>query len=330
MNYTATGISLKQTGFFSKLVNDYVEQAPALTPFFEHSPNWKGLQSALQAKKNAPINREALVSVLKEQYARVEPVAAVNEQIDRLLQPNTFSICTAHQPNIYTGHLYVIYKILHAIKLAEACAAQFPGNHFVPVYYMGSEDADLEELGHIFLNGEQLVWNTRQTGAVGRMRVDDAAIQMLNRIAGELEVEPFGKELVQLLRNSYRKGITIQEASLHLFHSLFGRFGLVVLIADHASLKTLMKPVFHDELFTQRASALVGETSKKLEAHYPVQAHPRDINLFYLREGIRERIVQNGNIFEVRNTTTQFTKETLEQELEQHPEHFSPNVILRG
>ncbi|MFX8381803.1 bacillithiol biosynthesis BshC, partial [Acinetobacter baumannii] len=78
--------------------------------------------------------------------------------------------------NIFTGPLYFIYKILHTVKLAEELKTAVPENNFVPVYYMGSEDADLDELGFINLNGEKLIWNTKQTGAVGRMRVDKAFI----------------------------------------------------------------------------------------------------------------------------------------------------------
>lgn len=330
MNFTHTSLTLKQTGYFSKLVCDYVNQEDSLKPFFTHTPDWEGIEAAIHAKSAHPVQRETLVQVLEEQYKGLSCLQQVKDNIQKLIQPNTFSVCTAHQPNIFTGHLYVIYKILHAVKLAAACAERFPGYEFVPVYYMGSEDADLEELGHLFLNGEKLVWETKQTGAVGRMLTDDAAQKMLNRIAGELEVQPFGKELVQLLRECYQPGKTIQQASLELFNNLFGKYGLLVLIADHPALKKIMNPVFHDDLFSQTSSSIVSGTSQKLAEHYHVQAHPRDINLFYLDEHKRERIELNGEEFEVRNRPLRFSKEEMKEELEQHPEHFSPNVILRG
>ncbi len=90
----------------------------------------------------------------------------------KLSQENTFTICTAHQPNIFTGHLYFIYKILHTIKLAEELSTQLPEYNFVPVYFMGSEDADLDELDHVVVDGKKYKWETKQTGAVGRMKVD--------------------------------------------------------------------------------------------------------------------------------------------------------------
>ena len=330
MTASAAHIPYRETGYFTRIVLDYIAQSPALKEFYSHPPDWNGMQAALEAKKKTPVNRAALVQVLEEQYAAVETGDAVKQNIRQLLSENTFSICTAHQPNIFTGHLYAIYKIAHAIKLAEACNKQFPGQHFVPVYYMGSEDADLEELGHIFLGGEKLVWDTRQTGAVGRMNIDKAALDMLHRIAGELEVQPFGKELMHIMRSAYAAGKTMQQASLELFNTLFGKYGLVVLIADHATLKKSMLPVFTDDLFRQIPSQLVKETSEKLSQQYKVQAHARDINLFYLTENKRERIEQKGEQFEVLNSDTRFSAGELKKELEDHPERFSPNVILRG
>src|SRR5439155_6237894 len=110
------------------------------------------------------------------------------KNIDALLSTDTFTVTTAHQPNILTGPLYFIYKILHAIKLAEHLKTSLPQYHFVPVYYMGSEDADLDELGHIHLDGKKMNWNTKQTGAVGRMKVDAAFLQLMDTVEGQLAV----------------------------------------------------------------------------------------------------------------------------------------------
>jgi bacillithiol synthase len=330
MNLIPTRLALQQTGYFSKIVCDYIDQQQQLTPFFNQPPSWQGLEAMIEEKEKHPVNRDVLTTALRQQYNGLTVTKAVTANIEALQQPGTFTICTAHQPNIFTGHSYVLYKILHAIQLAEACTGKFNGYRFVPVYYMGSEDADLEELGHIFLDGEKLLWETKQAGAVGRMQTDTALQNLLNRISGELEVEMFGKELMQLLRTCYATGKTIQQATLELFNALFGRYGLVVLIADHPELKKTMKAVFHDDLFQQTSSSIVAATSQQLAQHYHVQAYTRNINLFYLEGDKRERIERTGEYFEVRNTDLRFTKGEMEQELEQYPERFSPNVILRG
>ena len=108
--------------------------------------------------------------------------------IDALTSANTFTFTTAHQNNIFTGPLYFIYKILHTIKLAEYCKTYLPEYNFVPVFYVGTEDADLDELNHIHLGGEKLTWNTKQTGAVGRMKVDKELVKLIGLMEGQLAV----------------------------------------------------------------------------------------------------------------------------------------------
>ena len=174
MDCTAQYIDYRQTGYFSALVTDYISGEELLAPFYKHPASVAGIKAAIDARKKYPTNRKLLVEVLTKQYASIAASDKVKANIDKLLLENTFTITTAHQPNILTGPLYFIYKILHAIKLAELLAAEMPGSAFVPVYYMGSEDADLDELGHVFINGEKHQWQTKQTGAVGRMKVDKA------------------------------------------------------------------------------------------------------------------------------------------------------------
>lgn len=329
MDWIPNHLPYQKTGYFSRIITDYLGQAAELSSFYAHPVSKEGLAAAIRARKQSPIDRTVLVEALREQYQDVAAVPPVMENIDRLADENTFTVVTAHQPAIFTGHLYFIYKILHTIRLAEELRRDHPGQHFVPVFYMGSEDADLEELGNIYLSGEKLVWDTKQTGAVGRMKTKGLD-KLIYRIEGELSVQPFGRELIALLKKAYLESPDIQTATFKLLHELFAEYGLIVLIADRASFKRSMIPVFEDDLFEQRPSALVGKTIEQLSAHYKVQANPRLINLFYLKDDIRGRIEQVEDHFVVHTTELRFTKEELRKELHDHPECFSPNVILRG
>jgi bacillithiol biosynthesis cysteine-adding enzyme BshC len=120
------------------------------------------------------------------------------------------------------------------------------------------------------------------------------------------------------------------QATFGLVHDLFASFGLVVLIPDNAALKQCMEPVFEQELFQPVSSQIVEATSEKLGEHYNVQAHPREINLFYLENDIRERIIRSEEGFAVNNTNLKFSETDMRALLQQHPDRFSPNVILRG
>lgn len=298
--------------------------------FVAHPSTISGIQKAIEERKQFPMNREVLVGELKKQYASIDIADPVQKNIETLLAPGTFTITTAHQNNIFTGPLYFIYKILHAIKLADHLKKSLPEYNFVPVYYIGSEDADLEELNHIYLDGEKLTWNTKQTGAVGRMKVDKEVLKLIDVIEGQLAVLPNGEKAVGLVKECYRLGEDIQTVTFKVVNALFAQYGLIVLLPDNAFLKQQMITIFADDLLNQTASGIVERTSAKLEELYKVQAHPRDINLFYLKADIRERIeVRNGR-YEVLNSKISFTKEELLAELRDHPERFSPNVILRG
>jgi bacillithiol biosynthesis cysteine-adding enzyme BshC len=331
MDCTSTRLPYCQTNAFSKIALDYIDQAAALNPFFSHPPTLQGIQKAIEGRKQFTTDRKVLVRELKKQYEGVETSDKVNKNIEALLSEGTFTVTTAHQNNIFTGPLYFIYKIVHAIKLADHLKASLPGKDFVPVFYIGSEDADLNELNHIYLGGEKLVWESKQTGAVGRMKVDRPLINLIAQMEGQLSVLPNGNEIISLLKKYYKEGTTIQGATFLFVNNLFAEYGLVVLLPDNAAMKKQMIAVFEDNLLHQTASGIVEKTTERLEvAGYKVQANPREINLFYLKDDRRDRIASLGTKYSVLSTKNEFTKDEIIKELNSHPGRFSPNVILRG
>ncbi len=325
-----TYLPYRQTGYYSKLITDYLEQKESLQSLYVHQVSMDGIKAAIEQRQAFLQNRQALVHVLQQQYKDVSVAPAVQQNIQSLLQPNTFTVTTAHQPVIFTGPLYFVYKILHVVKLAEGLQRQLPDYRFVPVFYMGSEDADLEELGTIYVEGKQYQWKTKQTGAVGRMKVDKAFIALMEELSGQISVEEHGAAIIDLFRRCYRLNTTIQQATLEVVNALLGSYGVVVLIPDNAALKGLFAPVIKKELTEQFSHKAVEETSKKLSQQYKVQAGGREINLFYLTDDKRERIEKQGDGFVVQGINKSFTAASLLEELTTNPERFSPNVILRG
>lgn len=132
-----------------------------------------------------------------------------------------------------------------------------------------------------------------------------------------------------MVKKYYKSGDDIQTATFRFVNALFGEYGLMVLMPDNTVLKKTMQTVFEDDLLNQTASGIVEQTSEKLEELYKVQVSPREINLFYLKENVRERIIKNSR-YKVQGTSMEFSEDELMQELNDHPELFSPNVILRG
>jgi bacillithiol synthase len=328
--FHSTYIPYSETGKFTKIGLDYIQGVNVLRDFYEHEVSLDGIKAAIIQRKNFNTNRKLLVEQLQIQYKNLTDSKSVNENVELLSEENTFTVCTAHQPNIFTGHLYFIYKLLHTIRLAYDLKKQLPQYNFVPVFFMGSEDADLEELNHIVVDGKKYVWNTKQKGAVGRMKVDDSLLKLIDEIAGRIAVEKFGKDIVDLLKKCFQKNSAIEQSTFLLVHHLFKSYGLVVFLPDNAVLKKVMSPIFEEDIFNNTSSLIVSKTAENLSRNYKVQAYPREINLFYLEDSIRNRIVHADEGFTVHDTDIVFTKDKLQSELKDHPERFSPNVILRG
>ena len=329
MSFKASYIPYSNTKAFSKIVEDYLDNDPELRDFFEYAPDLAGIKKAIADRKNSSYNRSLLAAELTKQYDGVRTSDKLKYNIQALLSENTFTICTAHQPNIFTGHLYFIYKILHAINLADELNEKIAGNHFVPVYYMGSEDADLEELGEVTINGKKYEWKTDQKGAVGRMKIDKLFVNLINGIEGQLSVEKYGNEIINLIKKCYSPGKTIEQATFELVNELFENKGLLVFLPDNPVFKNEFYTINKKELTEQFSRKAVSESIAAFPEKYKVQAAGRDLNLFYLKNDIRERIEYVKDKFLIANTSTSFTREAICTELKQYPERFSPNVILR-
>ncbi|MDA9121481.1 bacillithiol biosynthesis cysteine-adding enzyme BshC, partial [Flavobacteriales bacterium] len=165
-----TKISLEHTGRFNRLILDYLSKNEKLNDFYSLQHTLENYKQQIQNRSQFPVNRELLADSLLSQYQAIGGAKeSVLTNIESLRKENTFTVTTGHQLNIFTGPLYFIYKILHTVKLAEVLRAAYPENQFVPIYWMNSEDHDIEEVGQFNLFGKKYVWETDQTGATGRM-----------------------------------------------------------------------------------------------------------------------------------------------------------------
>ncbi len=306
---------LSATGQFSSLFLDYLNQAPAVKPFYGEFPTLDAFPRQIQQKEFTAENRTILADVLTRQYAHI----ANAPDLDALRQPNTFTVTTGHQLNMFTGPLYVVYKIVTILNLAKKLNETYPDYRFVPVYWMASEDHDFAEISHFRLFGRTHSWHTEQRGAVGRMNPREL-IDVFNDIP----------EKLSLFEEAYLKHNTLADAVRYYMHELFGAQGLICLDADDQDLKRIFSPIIRDELLQQQTSLLVNSTTEELnELGYKTPISPRDINLFYLIDGLRERIARTDRGYDVLNTKLRFTETELLAELAQYPERFSPNVVMR-
>ncbi|QMU27273.1 bacillithiol biosynthesis cysteine-adding enzyme BshC [Adhaeribacter radiodurans] len=313
-------IDYSATHSFSPLVIDYLQQNKNLAPFYHRFPAPENFEQQIAEKQFSAKQRALLCEELEKQFALLPDVHAnVRKNLDLLKQPNTFTITTGHQLSIFTGPLYFIYKIITAIKTAHQLKEQYPDYNFVPVYWMASEDHDFAEINHFTLFSKAYSWETDQKGAVGRFKT--------NSIFSLIESLP---ENFPLFEKAYTEFDTLSAATRFLAHELFGEFGLISIDADVPALKKALQPVIKNELLEQITYKLVNGTTEKLAAAgYKTQVTPREINLFYLDNGLRERLVKKEERYQVLNTDLSFTQEEILALAEAQPEKFSPNVILR-
>lgn len=323
-----TKLNYEEVPQFSDRDRAYVEEVAALRPFYKYPVSIENFEQTIAAKKDFA-NRDPLLNIIKKQYQHIKTSNKVTANIESLNSENTFTIITGHQPALATGPLYFIYKIISTINLAEQLAEAYPDNNFVPVFWMGSEDHDFEEINHFNIFGKTLTWENDEKGAVGKMSTKNIVpvLDELKTLLGESEN---AKAIYDLMHRAYAQNDTLDDATFYLVNELFKEYGLVVFITSSREAKTLFTDYMLKEIIEQPSYNIVNQTISKLEAiGFKGQAKPREINFFYMRKGIRERIVREGDVYKVLNTDYIFTQKEIENEVHEYPERFSPNVIMR-
>ena len=313
---------------FSRLVSDYITAAPALRHLYKYDFNIDAFAQVIADKAQDKTDRALLVSVLRKQYKNIDASDKTKQNIESLWSPDTFTITAAHQPCVLLGPVFNIYKISSTINLANQLKAKYPDKNFVPVFWMGSEDHDFNELGNTFIYGKKIEWPAAagEAGAFGRRKLDTfgTVLDEAQAILGESS-----KPIIDKLRAGLGQFTRFGEYTRYVINELFAETGLVVIDQDDAELKKAFAPIIADELHNSNSIKALEGNLKWLIENYSVQAQPRDINLFYLGGNSRERIIKTDDGYVVNNTNVRFSDEQMKNMVETTPEVFSPNVILR-
>jgi bacillithiol biosynthesis cysteine-adding enzyme BshC len=326
-------IPFKKTGYFSSLIADYLDKNTRLRPFYNRFPEIEEFESQIKEKENSfpQANRMILKGVLQQQYQGVKTSKITLTNISALAKDETFTVVTGHQLNIFTGPLYFLYKIISTINLAKSLKEAYPKNNFVPVYWMATEDHDFDEINYFNLHNKKLQWNRDDGGAVGRFTTEglEAVFDTFSKEVGQ---NINADKLKDLFAKAYLEHNSLSKATRYLANALFGEHGLVIVDGDDFQLKNLFKSYIQRDIFENQSFNKVNETIKALESASPaynIQVNPREINYFYLKDGLRERILEKEGLFYVNNTKIKFTKDEIRSELDVHPDRFSPNVVTR-
>ena len=319
----------RETDFFSTISNDITYHQDKLTSFLNRRYDVAHFQQQIEEKSAvfSDEKRRVLNHAIHHQYATLNPSGKVLQNIDLLADPTTFSVTTGHQIALYGGPLYFLYKIVHVIQLSELLAHRFPSHHFVPVFWMATEDHDFEEIATINLFGNTLKWETDQSGPVGRMNLDEGFLRLKYEMLGYFQKDAVTTALIQDYYTS--ADANLSDATRRFVHDLFHDKGLVIVDGDDPQLKRLFESTLIKEITTGFSSQAVEEQTKALtELGYKPQVNARAINLFLMDDQIRERIIQTDD-GQFRAGEELFSSDQMLQLIHDEPHRFSPNVVLR-
>ncbi len=331
-------MDIRQFPGIRRLAGDYAFNFERLAPFFAGDPadpgQWRHAITRTLAKDR---DRATLAAALAGQQQRRGAPPEARAAAGRLRDPRAVAIITGQQAGLFGGPLYTLLKALTAIRLAARVRDEF---HVptVPVFWIDAEDHDWDEVsGCEVLDAElqpQLVRAPAPPGAgdrpIGSLLLENSVTDTIDELAAILPPTEFSATLLTLLRNAYRPGIAMSEAFGRWLEMVLGGLGLVVYDASDPATKPLARPVFAKEVqfpgLTFELAAAAGNELTELGYHAQVVPHEDSLALFRL-DGGRRLIRFKDGAFSIEGAT--LDAKALLNEVTEHAEAFSPNVLLR-
>ncbi|MEZ4890981.1 MAG: bacillithiol biosynthesis cysteine-adding enzyme BshC [Crocinitomicaceae bacterium] len=322
-----TTIHRKNTGYFSQQQLDMCYNQQHYAEFIAQPFSVAAFEQQLRVKKNtySMEMRQQLVQAIKQQYANIALSDKVAHHLDLLAKENTFTVVTGHQLVAMTGPLYFVYKIAHVVRMCTELSQKYTDSQFVPVFWMATEDHDYEEIKSFHLFNRTLTWETTQKGPVGRFDLtgwQEVLDQLKELFANHPQSDVFAW-MEQL------KGDNYAAAFRRLVNFLFEKYGVVIIDGDDAQLKQAFVLIMQKEVLEQFAFPAIQATTERLVVHGgKQQVMPREYNLFYIENGMRERLIPKGDAIEIPQKGI-FSKQEVAEWIARSPQNFSPNASMR-
>ena len=316
------GISRDATFFSSPLIEAYLN-SDILKNHISFFPGVEGVSEAVKEKSSFPQDRrDTLVEDLLNQYHNakidLDEFPLVKKNILKLKNENTFTITTGQQIHIGLGPMYVLYKIWDTLSIVKQLNTLHKDQYFVPMFWMASEDHDLEEIASISYFKETKIWRTDQSGAVGRMHPGGIA-ELFQSFIDELNWNEIQLDFLTAAKLTYEKSETLSVAFRKLLHQYTCQTGLVIIDPDRKLLKKEFCSVMVDELNHKNGPQLERYTNQLESIGFRRQLKVRSCNLFLLENNNRIRIDDIKSI----------TKKDVATFVNENYANLSPNAALR-
>lgn len=286
-------------------------------------------------------HRNKLAQIIKNQYSTKKVSKETEANIEQLDSPKTIAVITGQQLGLFGGPLYTIYKTITAIKFCKKLKEDYPEFNFVPIFWLEGDDHDYDEVRTIsLLNNENILTDISYNdgleeetnrGSIGKLKFNENINLVFEELQKTLRETEFKASLIDFLKTIYSPGKTFLESFSELLFNLFDQHGLIIFNPIDDEVKKLLTPIFRKAItdFQYHSTALV-ERSAELEEVYHAQVKVKAINLFYLDE--KERLLieptETGEL-RLKGKRKKFSFEEILNQIENTPEKFSPNVLLR-
>ena len=324
-------ISFDKIPHTTRIFSDFLSYAPAIRQFYPTQPD---AEHATAFAKSVPqdLSRQALVADALERQNRAWGASEQTLHNIQRLREGARAVVTGQQVGLFGGPLMSLFKIASALAITKQ--VQQAGIDCVPVFWLATEDHDLDEVNQsLFLSHDfRLVpFHASTAGAAGspvaQIRFAQGTNTLVTRAA-----ELLGDSLAtDFLRQSYAEGDTFSNAFARLYTRIFAQQGLILLDPADAELHSIATPLFRDAL--RRSAELdqaVLERNRELHDrgyHEQVKVTRESTPLFALAEGVRTPVHRANGGFTIGKQ--RYSGEELEQWVQAEPGAFSANVLLR-
>jgi bacillithiol synthase len=328
----------KSSKLYLDYINDFEKVRNYYTNDFRDENSYREIFANLANRQNP--NKSAIVKILKDQYQSFSPSGKTKKNIELLNDNKTIAVFTGQQLGLLGGPLYTIYKIFTVIKLTEYLKTEFSDYNFVPVFWMAGDDHDFEEISSInliskenelqniiYADGKEPDYNR---GCVGNLKFDKSILEFKNTVQESIRETEFSKDIFSFIDDIFNEDLTIKDSFFKLLFKIFDDTGLVIFNPQDPEVKNLLIPIFKKELidFKKHTGDLL-LTSADLDDHYHAQVKVKPINLFMSDETGRHLIEPVENEYRLKGKRKRITKDEIFDFVENKPEIFSANVLLR-
>ncbi|MEW5974870.1 MAG: bacillithiol biosynthesis cysteine-adding enzyme BshC [Acidobacteriota bacterium] len=323
----------------SALLLDYLYQFPRLEPYFSYPYSLDSFRRDQMTDGHLRAeDRERLCEALLDQNRGFGAGERTLENIQRLKDLDCVAVVTGQQAGLFTGPAYTVHKALTAIKLSLHYGCR--GLKAVPVFWIATEDHDVAEVDHCYLADENGIVRVHYESnpddlqrPIGSLPFGPTIEDILQQFLAVLPDSEFKPELESWLKDSYRPGNTFGQAFAQVFSRLFSNYGLILLDPRDRRFRESLQPLFKRVLHScARYREELKERNRGLVAsgyHAQVELDDDSTFLFVETRGRRQPLLQRNGRLVVRGSEDSKTVEEVDQWLENSPEVFSPNVVLR-